>query len=316
MTANHFYPIGSAGRAWEAAERAEWRARQQRRRSYDDDVLSRIAALGDHFERIDYGTLAYDGETYTLQAARSGNHNPLLPSALITGGVHGYETSGITGALAFLENHAEEYAGRINMLVVPCVSPWAYERVQRWNHDAIDPNRNFRTDGPAREATALIDLVRSVSDRYLVHVDLHETTDSDRTEFGPALCARDGKSLDPYLIPDGFYLVADSANPQLAFQEAVIAAVEKVAPIAHPDATGEIIGSPVIARGAIAYSMAELGLCGSIANARFATTTEVYPDAPGTTSETCVETQVNAICAALDFALRQYAGSPATDDRS
>lgn len=316
MAASHFYPIGAPGRPWGAAERAEWRARQTRRRSYADDVLSRIAALGDHFGTIDYGTLAYDGETYTLQAVRTGNHDPLLPTALITGGVHGYETSGIKGALAFLETHAQAYAGRINVLVAPCVSPWAYERVHRWNYDAIDPNRNFRTDGPAREATALIDLVRSASDRYLVHVDLHETTDSDRIEFGPALCARDGKSLAPYLIPDGFYLVADAANPQLPFQEAVIAAVEKVAPIAQPDAAGEIIGSPVIARGVIAYSMAELGLCGSIANAGFATTTEVYPDASGTTGEMCVDAQVNAICAALDFALDQYAASPATVDRS
>jgi peptide deformylase len=64
-----------------------------------------------------------------------------LPTVLITGGVHGYETSGVHGALHFADAHAERYAGRANLLVVPCVSPWAYERIQRWNFDAIDPNR-------------------------------------------------------------------------------------------------------------------------------------------------------------------------------
>jgi hypothetical protein len=39
-------------------------------------------------------------------------------------------------------------AGRINLLVAPCVSPWAYERIQRWNAHAVDPNRSFRE--PAR----------------------------------------------------------------------------------------------------------------------------------------------------------------------
>jgi len=29
-------------------------------------------------------------------------------------------------------------------------------------------------------------------DRVLMHIDLHETTDTDETEFRPALAARDG----------------------------------------------------------------------------------------------------------------------------
>ena len=67
--------------------------------------------------------------------------------ALVTGGVHGYETSGVLGALQFVEQHAADYAGRINLLVIPCVSPWGYERIHRWNAHAIDPNRSFRDDG-------------------------------------------------------------------------------------------------------------------------------------------------------------------------
>ncbi len=72
-------------------------------------------------------------------------------------------------------------------------------------------------------------LVAPVRDHALMHIDLHETTDTDETEFRPALAARDGKPFEPGEIPDGFYLVDDSENPQPEFQQAVIEAVEGIA---------------------------------------------------------------------------------------
>lgn len=295
--------IGVTGRPWGEQERREWRASQTKRRSYKADVAARVEALRDRFERITYGELSYGDDAYSLYALRSKAIDPALPNVLVTGGVHGYETSGVLGALAFLDEAASDYAARINLLVAPCISPWAYERVNRWNYDAIDPNRNFRPGGPD-EATRLIDLVHSFAGDYLLHIDLHETTDSDRTEFGPALSARDGTPFVEHEIPDGFYLVADSADRQLAFQQAIIAAVEDVTHIAPPDAKGEIIGSPVLAHGIIEYNIAQLGLCPSITDARFKTTTEVYPDSPRATPEICIRAQVTAVRAALDFALR------------
>lgn len=294
--------IGEAGRPWGERERAQWRALQSKRRSYQTDVVAPIEALGDRFERVAYGEIQYAADVYTLHALRTPEISTALPSVLVTGGVHGYETSGVVGALAFLDEVAGDYAERINLLVAPCVSPWAYERIDRWNYDAIDLNRNFRPDGPL-EATQLIKLVRAFSADYLLHIDLHETTESDRTEFGPAKSARDGTTFEGGEIPDGFYLVADSADPQLAFQQAIIAAVADVTHIAPPDAQGEIIGSPVLVHGVIEYPLAALSLCPSITNARFKTTTEVYPDSPRTTPEICVRAQVTAVRAALDFAL-------------
>ncbi|MBP7336726.1 M14 family metallocarboxypeptidase [Niveispirillum sp.] len=298
-------PIGVPGLPWGEAERDDWRSRQVRQRSYRDDIVTRIDALGDRFERIAYGQVRYADDAYTLLALRSRVMHPSLPSLLVTGGVHGYETSGVLGALAFLDQVADAYADRVNLLVAPCISPWAYERIHRWNYDAVDPNRNFRSDGPV-EATALMALTRSFAGDYLMHIDLHETTDTDKTQFGPALSARDGKEFVEEEIPDGFYLVADSADPQLAFQQAIIAEVEKVTHIAPPDARGEIIGSPVIARGIIEYPLARLGLCPSITKARFKTTTEVYPDSPRATPDNCTLAQVTAIRAGLDFALAQH----------
>ena len=294
-----------AGRPWGSKELDEWRARQSRRRSFQADVVRRTEELAYRYDVLTYGQLDYAGETYPLLAVRPWAFETALPGALITGGVHGYETSGVMGALDFLESSAAKYAGRFNLLVVPCVSPWGYERINRWNYDAIDPNRNFRAGSPSRESAALMDLVTDLGIDFDLHVDLHETTDSDEAEFRPALAARDGKDYEAGEVPDGFYLVDDAANPQPALQRAIIRAVERVTHIAPPDANGEIIGSPVVAHGVIEYPLSELGLCPSITGARYTSTTEVYPDSPRTTPKQCIDAQVVAVRAALDHVLVQ-----------
>lgn len=297
------YPIGTPGRPWGAEERALWLSRQARRRSHADDVVAAIDRLRGRFDVQQYGELDYHGERYPLLAIRHRDWRDDLPVALVTGGVHGYETSGVHGALRFVDRHMAGYEGRINVLVVPCVSPWAYERVHRWNPDAVDPNRSFREDSPAQESAALMRLVAPLEGRVLVHIDLHETTDSDESEFRPAKAARDGEAHEPGAIPDGFYLVDDTDNPQPGFQRAIIEAVEKVTHIAPADGNGEIIGSPMVAPGVIEYPLKQLGLCAGITGARYTTTTEVYPDSPRATPEQCNEAQAVAVRAALDYAL-------------
>ncbi|WP_031370033.1 M14 family metallopeptidase [Lysobacter antibioticus] len=307
MTAPAFYPIGTPGQPWGAAEVAQWRSSQVRHRSYQAGVVSAIERLRSRFDVVEYGRLDYAPDSYPLFAIKSRDWQDGLPCMLVTGGVHGYETSGVHGALEFVERHAADYAGRVNLLVAPCISPWAYERIHRWNADAIDPNRSFRENSPAEESAALMRLVAPVRAEALVHIDLHETTDSDESEFRPALAARDGKPYEPGEIPDGFYLVGDSEDPQPEFQQAVIAAVEKVTHIAPADAQGEIIGSTVVAHGVINYPVKSLGLCAGITDARYRTTTEVYPDSPRATPEQCNAAQAAAVCAAIDFALAHQA---------
>ena len=305
MTTTAFYPIGVPGQPWGDVEREIWRGERVRLRSYAEEVVPRIEALADRFDVQVYGDLTYADETYRLYAVRSRDWNPALPIALVTGGVHGYETSGVMGALAFLEDRAARYAGKVNFIVAPCVSPWGYERINRWNYDALDPNRNFRADGPAQESAALIRAIAPWQGQFLLHIDLHETTDSDASEFTPALAARDGKPFVPEEIPDGFYLVDDSGNPQPAFQRAIIAAVEQVTHIAPPDAHGRIIGTQVVAHGVIEYPVAKYAMCTSITGARFTSTTEVYPDSPLASPQQCNDAQVTAVCAALDYVLAQ-----------
>ncbi|MCI1709973.1 MAG: M14 family metallocarboxypeptidase [Chiayiivirga sp.] len=297
-------PIGTPGQAWGDAERAEWRSRQRKCRSHAYEVVAVIDTLRARFDVQCYGEIDYppDG-SYPLLAIRNRDWSDDLPVVLVTGGVHGYETSGVHGALLFLQQHASGYAGRVNLLVVPCVSPWAYERIHRWNASAIDPNRSFREPSPAPESAALMRLVAPLRGRFLVHIDLHETTDSDESEFRPALAARDGKVYEPDTIPDGFYLVDDADNPQPAFQSAIIAAVAQVTHIAPADAEGKIIGSAVIAPGVIEYPFVKLGLCAGISGARYTTTTEVYPDSPRATPAQCNAAQATAVCAAIEHAL-------------
>jgi hypothetical protein len=303
MNAVQRYPIGSPGTPWGAPEIALWRSKQVRQRSYAQDVIAPLDAMSGAFDVSCYGQLAYADERFALMAVRSKAWRDDRPTVLITGGVHGYETSGVHGALRFLQTEAAQYTGRVNLWVAPCVSPWSYERIQRWNFDAIDPNRSFRANSPSQESAALLSLIEPLVGQFAVHIDLHETTDTDESEFRPALAARDGKAFEPCTIPDGFYVVDDAANPQPAFQQAIIEAVERVTHIAPADEQSEIIGSPQAARGVIGYQMRALGLCAGITGARYTTTTEVYPDSPHATPEQCIQAQVAAVCAGIDFLL-------------
>jgi len=303
MTTPHFYPIGTPGHPWGDAERAAWRARQIVQRSYAEDVVTALHALPEAFTIEHYGQLQAGTDTYPLLLAMTRDWNPALPTALVTGGVHGYETSGVHGALQFLLDHASDYAGHINLIVAPCVCPWGYERVQRWNHDAVDPNRSFRDGGLITESSALMAWIAARNDTLRVHLDLHETTDSDAHEFDPALASRDGRDWVPETIPDGFYVIGNSENPEPAFQRALIAAVEPITHIAPADAHGNLVGLPLQSPGVVWGESRSIGACAGFTDARFATTTEVYPDSPRTTPAQCNAAQVAAVRAGLDFAL-------------
>ena len=310
-----FYPIGTPGEPWDDADKQAWFDARSIERSYADEVLSKLGALEGRFEVTQYGSLPIDPERYPLLAITMLSTNPDAPWGLVTGGVHGYETSGVQGALQFLETAAGSYRDRLNLLVAPCVSPWGYEVINRWNPNCLDPNRTFYQDSPSEEAAQLMHLIGAPQHAgvdWLVHLDLHETTDSDESEFRPAVAARDGKPSEPGLIPDGFYTVGDSENPQHEFQAAIIAGVEKVTHIAPADDDGQIIGEDISQRGVINYPNVELGLCAGMTGARFTTTTEVYPDSPNATDEICIDAQVAAVCAGLDFALAHRGIDPAT----
>jgi len=149
------YPIGTAGVAWGAAEKAQWLATRTVERSYQAEVLTKIDALKDRFVVEQYGALSHDPARYPLFAAKTKSWQAGKPCVLVTGGVHGwapqhasrypwklyfpvhfplvlvdlaffgtevhgYETSGVQGALLFLDTQAEAYSEQFNILVAPC----------------------------------------------------------------------------------------------------------------------------------------------------------------------------------------------------
>jgi hypothetical protein len=302
------YPIGTPGTPWGAAERSDWLRRQRHLRSYAAEVVAPLqACLPPQAELLQYGTLRYGDrglDDYPLYAVRSRAWDPARPTVLVTGGVHGYETSGVQGALQWIGQEFDRLAGPLNLLVLPCISPWGYETINRWNPDAVDPNRQFRAASPAAESALAMACVAASGGRVDLHVDLHETTDTDNSEFGPAKAARDGTTFDWHAIPDGFYLVGDTERPAPDFQRALIAAVRRVTAIAEADEHGCLIGEPMQQPGVINYAKRALGLCGSMTGARFVTTTEVYPDSPATSPAQCNEAQVTTVMAAIDYLQR------------
>jgi len=219
------------------------------------------------------------------------------------------------GRAALPATSAAAYSNTFNILVAPCVSPWGYETIQRWNAQAVDPNRSFNPEGEVvagrsfnpeaatEESSALIALLDTMGVRdWCCHIDLHETTDTDETEFRPAKAARDGDDYTPGIIPDGFYLVANVEDPRTEWHRAIIERVRGVTHIAPPDENGLIIGEPVVQEGVIVIpAPSSIGLCAGVTNAGYATTTEVYPDSPTANADQCNEAQVAVIEAALDF---------------
>lgn len=308
------YPIGQPGTPWSTADKATWLGRQRVQRSYAQEVLAPFQThLPARAELFQYGVLDYTRfgfGSYPLCAVRSRRWEPSRPVVLVTGGVHGYETSGVQGALRWVLQEFAAHAEAVNLLVLPCISPWGYETINRWNPEALDPNRQFRPNSPAAESALAMACVfayckRANCERVDVHVDLHETTDTDNSEFGPAKAARDGVHFARHNIPDGFYLVADSARPAPEFQRALIDAVRRVTHIAAADERGLIIGAPLQQEGVISFAQRSTGLCGGMTSARFVTTTEVYPDSPTASPDQCNEAQIAAVNAAVDHLLTQ-----------
>eukprot|EP00929_Paragymnodinium_shiwhaense_P073844 TRINITY_DN37727_c0_g1_i1.p1 TRINITY_DN37727_c0_g1~~TRINITY_DN37727_c0_g1_i1.p1 ORF type:complete len:161 (+),score=17.39 TRINITY_DN37727_c0_g1_i1:666-1148(+) len=147
---------------------------------------------------------------------------------------------------------------------------------------------------------------------FSAHIDLHETTDSDATEFRPAKAARDGAAFNVEKerhIPDGFYLVGNDSVEQKqrypATPEFYSCVLEHVAKVMHVCKDKEILGIPVQTEGVMLAPVDTLKLCASLTGAPYVTTTEVYPDSEGVTGDQCNLAQVAAVRGAMEF-LRQH----------
>ena len=80
-----FYPIGTPGQPWGAAERSTWKAQIQIQRSYKTEVLDKLEPLKEHFVVEQYGALSYDADRYPLYYVKSRDWVEGKPSVLVTG---------------------------------------------------------------------------------------------------------------------------------------------------------------------------------------------------------------------------------------
>jgi hypothetical protein len=307
MSSSQHYPIGIPGKPWEIAHKSMWLGQQMVKRKYRPEVIEKLNELRYDFDMDRYGALSCAPGLYPMFALKNIDWDDNKPVILITGGVHGYETSGVQGAIRFMQTRTKHYSQWFNIIVAPCLSPWGYETINRWNPRAVDPNRSFTREiylSPTEESAKFMQYIKDSGITPLAHFDLHETTDTDNSEFRPALAARDAIEQKNWNIPDGFYLVADSEKPVPEFQKAIIEGVQAVTHIAPADENNKLIGVPLEQEGVINYKAAELCLCMGFSEAKYVTTTEVYPDSAKVDDENCILAQVAAITSGLDFIIK------------
>ena len=290
---------------WNESDKLEWLSKQRFQRSYAEQVLSRIDKLkqvGQPLQVKSYGKLTLQGrqqlvidgatptaleyeDRYPLYYVQVGDLANGKPSLIVTGGTHGYEESGVYGALEFLEKDVQEFADRFNFLVFPCLSPFAYEVNQRWVHNAWDPNRSFDRSKPyVPESQLVMDVVdearKLAGQDFIAAIDLHETPDRDKVMMPPQY-QRYGINItsDDVLIPKGYYLISDIANEDPGMATAIIESVRKVTPIApDPEIHGEKnIEGVVVSEGT---DPTHRGLNQNYMKtlAKNAYTTEIYPE--------------------------------------
>lgn len=290
---------------WNEANKLEWLSKQTFQRSYRDQVLTRIEKLkkvGGPIRIEQYGNLSLKErenvilngttlspaeykERYPLYFAEVGDITNAKPNIIITGGTHGYEESGVYGALEFLEKDVPSYVDQFNFIVFPCISPFAYEVNQRWTHDAWDPNRSFDRLKPyVPEAQLVMDVLEKAHQRagrnFAAAVDLHETPDRDKVMM-PIQYQRYGlnRTADDILIPQGYYLISHISNESPGMATSIVNQVRKVTPIApDPEIHGDKnIYGVVVSKGS---DPTQQGLnqhyMKTISSNAF--TTEIYPE--------------------------------------
>jgi hypothetical protein len=298
--------IGTPGVKWESKEREQWLSEQEIQRSYIEDVVEKLSKVTQDFNIEKYGKLEYTGfNTYELYALKSKNWNENKQTILVTGGVHGYETSGVMGALEFALTDSKKYLDYYNIVIVPCVSPWGYETINRWNPITSDPNRSFLGSEISDEANLLMKFLDKYKNNVLAHFDLHETTNTDDTEFRPAKLAKDGTMLFSGGIPDGFYIIGDKLSKQSEFYKEVIKSFKVQTHIAPVDENGLLLGELLYMEGVVLLDAKKYGVCAAYTNAKYSITTEVYPDSSKVTHKECTKAQVAAVKGGIEYLINK-----------
>ena len=175
-------------------------------RSYRDEVVSKVDRLRGRFDVEQYGALSYDPDRYPLFVVKPRHWDESKPAVLVTGGVHGYETSGVQGAIRFLETQAEAYSRDFNIVVAPCVSPWVVLRPQPWPSDPNSPDPFVASLRPTTSSGGGATAMCSLASQALLPLFRHAngtwgmgrpSSAAENRTWGKLTCAGERGSFEP-----------------------------------------------------------------------------------------------------------------------
>jgi hypothetical protein len=252
--------IGTPGQPWGPEEVAQWRARQVRQRSHADDVLAALAGLDAQWQREPYGELVYGSRRYPLHALRSKDWQDHRPTVLVTGGVHGYETSGVHGALRFAcERMPQATPGGPTCWWCPASAPGPTSTSIAGTMTPSTPTA--RSASPAR--AGISGAACAWWHRCAGSMPRTSTCTKPPTPTKPSSAPRWPRATasrsSPAASPTASIWWTTVPSPQPAFQQAIIAAVAKITHIAPTDRAGPPHRLARWSRGVIEYPLRALG---------------------------------------------------------
>jgi len=154
-------------------------------RSYTDEVVSRIEALGNGLEAKLMGTAKFKEAEYPLYYILADSGNSRAGHVFLSAGIHGNEPAGVYTLLGFLENKVHDYLDDFSFIAFPCINPSGFERGTRDNLNRINLNRNFQSRKPSKEVSSLKKIIETESRHYVFAMDMHEDDPEEQVENYP-----------------------------------------------------------------------------------------------------------------------------------
>jgi protein MpaA len=155
------------------------------------------AAVRDAARRLG-GALDVVGEVdgYPILRLRVPGGEPSVPRIWLSAGIHGEEPGSVAGLLRWLERDAERWQRRFAFTILPCLSPYGYERGERLDRQGRDPNRLFRR--PEEPLVAAVERALADDPALRFAIDMHE--DSDFTGFYMYELTEDDPAVGPAVV--------------------------------------------------------------------------------------------------------------------
>jgi protein MpaA len=151
-------------------------------RSYADEVVSRVEALGKTLEVKLMGNAKFKAADYPLYYILADSNKKSAGHVFLSAGIHGGEPAGVYAILGFLESQVRNYLDDFSFIAFPCLNPSGFERGTRDNLNRVNLNRNFQSRKPSKEVSMLKEIIESEPRHYTFAMDMHEDDPEEQVE--------------------------------------------------------------------------------------------------------------------------------------